>query len=78
LNKYNKAKIWNIIQEPGDSLFSQLFTHPNHPQGRNPYTHLAICIKNKFNSSYKNIPDEKFNEDLKYIKFLKKIFTNFY
>ena len=46
--------------------------HPNHPNGRNPYAHVAICIKNKFDSSYKDIPDDKYEEILKYIEFLKK------
>ena len=39
---------------------------------RNPYAHVAICVKEKFNDSYKDIPDEKFNEVIKFIEFLKK------
>ena len=38
----------------------QLPDHPNHPKGRNPYAHVAICVKSKFNASYKDIPDEKY------------------
>ena len=33
---------------------------------------VAICVKSKFNDSYKDIPDEKFEEVLKYIDFLKQ------
>ena len=61
-----------MIQEAGDYLKDQLRDHPNHPKGRNPYAHVAICVKNKFNASYKDIPNEKYNEVLKYIDFLKK------
>ena len=39
---------------------------------RDAYAHVAICVKSKFNASYKEIPDEKFNEVLKYIEFLKQ------
>jgi hypothetical protein len=67
----NSRKLWKIIQEAGDYLVGQLPDHPNHPKGRNPYAHVAICIKSKFNASYKNIEDEKFYEVLKYIEFLK-------
>jgi hypothetical protein len=64
-------KLWKIIVEAGDYLVGQLPDHPNHPKGRNPYAHVAICIKSKFNASYKDIEDEKFDEVLKYIEFLK-------
>ena len=54
-----------------DYLLGQLPDHPNHPRGRNPYAHVAICVKEKFENSYKDIPDVQFDEVLKYIKFLK-------
>ena len=72
MNKENSSKLWKIIQEAGDYLVDQLPEHPNHPKGRNSYAHVAICVKSKFNSSYKNIPDEQFNEVVRYIKFLKE------
>ena len=72
MNKENAEKLWKIIQETGDYLQGRLPNHPNHPNGRNPYAHVAICIKNKFDSSYKDIADEKYEEILKYIEFLKK------
>ena len=65
-------KLWKIIQEAGDYLRGQLPDHLNHPKGRNSYAHVAICIKSKFNASYKDIEDEKFDEVIKYIEFLKK------
>ena len=72
MNKENAIKLWKVIQEAGDFLKGQLPEHPNHPKGRNPYAHVAICIKNKFSQSYKEIPDEKYNEVIEYINFLKE------
>ena len=60
MNKENASKLWKIIQEAGDYLQGQLPDHPNHPKGRNPYAHVAISIK------------QKFNEVVEYIEFLKK------
>ena len=60
-----------MIQEAGNYLLNELPDHPNHPKGRNPYAHVAICVKEKFGNSYKDIPDEQFDEVLKYIDFLR-------
>jgi len=72
MNKENAIKLWKIIQEAGDFLANQLPDHPNHPKGRNSYAHVALCVKEKFGNTYKDIPNEKFNEVLEYIEFLKK------
>ena len=72
MNKENASKLWKIIQEAGDLLKEELPDHPNHPKGRNPYAHVAICVKSKFQLSYKDIEDNKFGEVVKYIEFLKK------
>ena len=48
MNKENASKLWKIIQEAGDYLKGQLPEHPNHPKGRNPYAHVALEIKTKF------------------------------
>ena len=68
----NRRKLWTLIKEAGDYLDGQLPDHPNHPKGRNPYAHVAICVKSKFKSSYKDIEDEKFDEIVNYINFLKE------
>ena len=68
----NRRKLWALIKEAGDYLLGQLPGHPNHPNGRNPYAHVALCVKEKFGNSYKDIPDEQFDEVLKYIEFLKE------
>jgi len=72
MNKDNTSKLWKMMQKAGDYLQSQLPDHPNHPKGRNSYAHVALCVKNKFNNSYKDIEDEKFNEVKDYIEFLKQ------
>ena len=72
MNKENAKIIWKIIQEAGDHIQGQLPDHVNHPKGRNPYAHIALCVKEEFNSSYKDIPDYKMNEVLKFIEFLKQ------
>ena len=72
MNEENRRQLWKVIQVAGDYLQGQLPDHPNHPKGRNPYAHVAICVKEKFENSYKDIPDEKFTEVVEYIDFLKK------
>ena len=72
MNEENRRKLWTLIQEAGLYLLGQLPNHPNHPKGRNPYAHVSICVKEKFGNSYKDISDEKFNDVVKYIEFLKQ------
>jgi hypothetical protein len=71
MNKENASKLWKIIQEAGDYLEGQLPDHPNHSKGRNPYAHVAICVKEKFGNSYKDIEDDKFQEVVDFIEHLK-------
>ncbi len=71
MNRENANKLWKIIVEAGDYLQGQLPGHPNHPKGRNPYAHVAICVKSKFKKSYKEIEDEKLQEVIEYIEHLK-------
>ena len=71
MKKENASKLWKMIQEAGDYLKGQLPDHPNHPKGRNSYAHVAICVRSKFNKSYKEIEDEKLQEVIEYIEHLK-------
>ena len=71
MNKENTNKLWKIIQDTGDQLVGKLPDHPNHPKGRNPYAHVALCIREKFKVSYKDIPDKRYDEVLKYLEKLK-------
>ena len=72
MNNVNKSKLWKKIQEAGDHLRDKLPESSNHPKGRNPYAHVALCVKDKFGFSYKDIPDEDFKKVQEYIDFLKK------
>ena len=60
-----------MIQATGDELVGKLSEHPNHPKGRNPYAHVALEVKNHFGITYKDIPDDKYNEVLEYLEKLK-------
>ena len=71
LNKKNSSAIWKLIQETGDFLKDKLPPHPNHPTGRNPYAHVALMVKNHFGMSYKDVSDDKKEEIIKYLNYLK-------
>ena len=71
MNQHNAKELWKVILEAGDYLENKLPCHPSHPRGRNSYAHVAICIKKKFNNSYKDIEDNKFKEVVDYIEFIK-------
>lgn len=72
MNKDNASKLWKMIQEVGDYLQNKLPVSSNHPKGRNPYAHVALCVKDRFGHSYKDISDDDFNKVEEYIKLLKK------
>ena len=71
MNKENSSKLWKLIQETGDFFRGKLPDHPNHPKGRNPYAHVALEVKNHFGMTYKDIPDDKFNDVTDYLEILK-------
>ena len=71
MNVNNAKIIWKEIQKTGDFLKGKLPDHPNHPKGRNPYAHVALEVKNHFGMTYKNIPDEKFNDVINYLEGIK-------
>ena len=62
LNRENSRIIWTHIQDAGDKLIGKLPPSSYHPKGRNPYAHVAICVKGRFGKSYKEIPDERIQE----------------
>ena len=72
MNHYKASVLWKTIQKTGDFLKDKLPDHPNHPRGRNPYAHVALEVKNHFGMTYKDIPDEKYNEVLEYLENIKK------
>ncbi len=62
MNEENRKYIWKYIQKTGDHLLNKLPEHPNHPNGRNPYAHVALKVKMHFGCSYKDIANEKYQE----------------
>lgn len=72
MEKENAKEIWQLILAIGDTLKGKLPDHPNHPQGRNPYAHISIEIKNKYGCSYKEIPDNQISGLIDFINHLKK------
>ena len=71
MNKENASKLWKMIQEAGNYLQNKLPNSLNHPKSRNPYAHVALCVKDKFELSYKDIDDNDFKKVEKHIVFLK-------
>ena len=73
MDKIKAKKLWGEIPKAGDYLKNKLPDHPNHPKGRNPYAHIALEIKNKYNNmSYKDLPDDQYEKVIDFINFLKK------
>ena len=72
MNEDNRKKIWDKIQSTGDKL--QPFLKPSsfRPKGRNAYAHLALSIKEKYGCSYKDIPDEKYEDVILFLEYLYK------
>tara|TARA_B100000029_G_scaffold52486_1_gene47690 strand:- start:289 stop:516 length:228 start_codon:yes stop_codon:yes gene_type:complete len=66
----NSKMIWSYIQAAGDRLVGRLPPSDRHPKGRNPYAHVAICVKHKFGMSYKELPDEMAQDVIEYIDWL--------
>ena len=71
MNEENKKILWAEILKAGDFLKNKLPNDPNHPKGRNPYAHVALEIKNKFKNSYKDLNDNKIEEVMRFIQFIK-------
>ena len=51
----------------GDHLQGVLGSDVRHPRGRNPYAHVAGCVKEKFGCSYGDMPDERVGEVRRYL-----------
>ena len=72
MNEENSKRIWTYMQKAGDRLVGKLPPSRRHPKGRNPYAHIAICVRSKFGMTYKEIPDERIEEVIEYIEHLVK------
>lgn len=52
----------------GDRLRKVLRPDPRHPQGRNPYAHVAGCVKEYFGCTYGDLPDARVGELRAYLQ----------
>lgn len=66
----NSKIVWEYMQDAGDRLVGILPPSPRHPNGRNPYAHVAICVRHKFGKSYKELPDKMIGRVIEYIDWL--------
>ena len=72
MNEENRKYIWKYIQKTGDHLLNKLPEHPNHPNGRNPYAHVALKVKMHFGCSYKDITNEKYQEVVDFLNLIRR------
>ena len=72
MNPENTKKLWSEILKVGDFLKNKLPDLPNHTKGRNSYAHVALEIKNKFDMSYKDLPDDQYDSVLNFLNYIKK------
>ena len=68
-----KREVWGKMMKAGDRLKPVLKEDPGHPKGRNPYAHVAGCVRDRFGCSYGELPDEKAPEVLLYLQELVKL-----
>ncbi len=57
-----KREVWEEMRAVGDRLQGILKLDVRHPGGRNPYAHVAGCVKERFGFSYGELPDEQVAE----------------
>ncbi len=72
VNKENADMIFVLMRRAGDNLKGRLPPSRNHPGGRNPYAHVATCIKQKFGMSYKDVPDGQFSDLVQFIQYIEE------
>ena len=72
MNKENASKLWKMIQEAGDYLLGQLPAIQIILKEETPTLMLLYVSKRNLSNSYKDIPDDKFQEVVDYINFLKE------
>ena len=70
MNESNRKAVWKAIQTTGDLIKGALPPSMKHPAGRNPYAHIASCVKSKWGMSYKDIPDEEVVDVIDYLNYL--------
>jgi hypothetical protein len=67
-----KKVIWQEMRSLGDRLKHVLEPDPRHPRGRNPYAHVAGCVRDHFGCSYGDLADERVGELRNYLQELEE------
>ncbi len=70
MNAENKKSLWSYIRTAGDNLVGKLPQSPRHPKGRNPYAHIAKCIKSKYGKSYGDLTDDYYDDIIEFVDYL--------
>ena len=65
-----------MTQETRDYLKKKPPNISSHPKDRNSYAQVALCVKEKFENSYKDINDNDYLQEIFYNVFLKRNYTN--
>lgn len=68
-----KREVWGKMMRAGDRIKPVLKEDPRHPRGRNPYAHVAGCVRDRFGCSYGELPDERVQEVIVYLEELVKL-----
>ena len=76
MNEANRKAVWKAIQTTGDLIKGKLPPSSRHPAGRNPYAHVASCVKSKWGMSYKDIDDEEVMEVIDFLNSLSVSINN--
>jgi len=63
LKKESVTKLWKLIQKSDDCLKGRLLKNSNYPKCRNAYTHITLCVKNRFVIRYKDFDDNDYNQE---------------
>ena len=63
-----RKQLLEKIREAGKSLEGRLPPSPRHPQGRNPYAHIAAVIRSVIGMSYTDAPDELYDDIVQIIE----------
>ena len=68
MNPQNQKLIREAILSAAEQLKGKLPDHPRHPAGRNPYAHIPKVIKDVTGHSYKDLPDELYEDVIDIIR----------
>ena len=63
----NAERLLGYMRNAGRDLEGRLPDSIDHPGGRNPYAHVALCVKRRFGASYKDIDDSLLESVMEYI-----------